>query len=212
MKIVVVGAGQVGQAVAKDLAQTHDIIVVDLDAERLDDLRYQADVLTYEGDGGDIDVLKEVKAAEADIIIASTDNDHINILVCGIARLLSQKVLTIARVTDSEFLKAWKTSKKAFSVDMMVGSNFLTATSIVQVAFEQMAQEVEFFDEGRIKMAEFNVPADCHLAGKTVREADIYGGLRYAAVFHDGNMEVARGATKIPSGSRILVIGRPKAV
>ena len=212
MDIVVVGAGQVGRAVAKGLHGEHSIVVVDHNPEKLDDLRYEADVMTYEGDGADLEVLEKAHTDEADMIIASTDDDRTNILVCATAGALNDDLFSIARVAETGFLKSWQYSKKAFNVDLMVGSDYLTARSLVQVGFRQMAQVVEYFDHGQIAMVEFNVPHDCHLAGEPVKEVDVYDGLRYAAVFHDEEMEVVGGDTVIPGGSRLLVIGRSEEV
>src|SRR5690554_6033605 len=121
MKIVVVGAGQVGRAVASELAKGHDLVVIDSEAERLEDLRHSVDVMTIEGDGADLEILKEAGVPEADIIIASTDDDRVNILVCGIARMLSEELFTICRVADTAYLRSWEHTRKAFQVDLMVG-------------------------------------------------------------------------------------------
>ena len=207
MKIVVVGAGQVGSAVAKDLSISHEIVVVDFDASRLETLRGQADVMTIEGNGADLDILVAAGVEQADILIASTDDDRINILVCATAHAIHQELFTIARVTHTGYLKSWEHSQRAFSVDLMLGSDLLVAKSVVQVIFEQMAQQVAYFADGRVEMAEFRIPSSCDLAGQAVRNVDIYEGLRYAAVFVDDEMEVVRGDTIIPADGRILVIG-----
>lgn len=208
MKIVVVGAGQVGRAVAGGLHDDHEIVVVDHDPDKLDNLRYEADVMTYEGDGADLQTLEKAHTPDADMIIASTDDDRTNILVCATAGAINDDLFSIARVTETGFLQSWQYSKKAFNVDLMVGSDYLTAQSIAQIGGRQMAQSVEYFDRGRIEMVEFNVPADSEIAGKTVREADVYEGLRYAAVFDDDEMEVVGGDTRIEGGCRLLVIGK----
>lgn len=209
MKIVVVGAGQVGRAVAEGLDDRHEIVVVDIDAERLDQLRYAADVMTYEGDAADVDVLEKAGVADADMIIGSTDDDRTNILVCAVGEALSDDLFSIARVADTDFLKSWRYSREAFNIDYMVGSDYLTAQSLVRIGLRQMAREVEFFDRGRIEVVEFDVPPDSRLAGELVREADIFPGLRYAAVVDDEGLEVVRGDTRIPGGGRLLVIGLP---
>lgn len=212
MKIVVIGAGQVGTAVATHLASSHEITLIDHDTERLDAIRYRADVITIEGDGADFEVLEEANIAQSQIVIACTDNDRTNILVCGVAKMLAADVFTLARVTESDFLKAWSHTQGAFDVDVMIGSNRLSATKIVGVVHEDSARAVEYFADNRIKMAEFRVGPDIAVAGKTVEECDVYDGLRYAAVFSDDRMEVARGKTVIQPGSRLLVIGKTEAV
>lgn len=212
MRIMVIGAGQVGTAVASGLDDEHEIVVVDIDGEKLDRLRYSADVMTFEGDASDISVLEEAGAGNADMLIASTDDDRTNILVCAVGEALSEQVVSIARVADTDFLKSWWYSKKAFNVDWMVGSDYLTAQTLVQLGLRRRAQIVEQFLQGRIEVVEFELPPDSAIAGKTVHEADTYPGLRYIAVTHDDHFEVARGDTTIPPGSRILVMGRPREV
>lgn len=212
MRIVVVGVGQVGRAVAEGLSGEHEIIVVDHDPDKLENIRHHADVMTLEGDGADLEALEGADVADADMVIASTDDDRTNILVCATADALNDEVFTIARVADTGFLRSWRYSKRAFNVDLMVGSDFLTAQSIVQVGLRQMAQVVEYFNRGRIAMVEFDVPPNSELAGQLVRDVDIYPGLRYAAVFDDEQMEVVSGDTRIPPGGRLLVIGKIEEV
>ena len=212
MKILVVGAGQVGRAVAVELAQYHDIVVVDEDNSRLDKLRFDADVLTLEGDGGDLDVLKEAGAEEADLLIACTDNDRVNILICGTARMLKEEVFTICRVADTSYLKNWEHSRRAFQVDFMVGSNLLTAMSIARIVTQELARGVEFFDQGRIEMAEFAIPEDCDFSGKKVQDCEVPEGLRFAAIFRGHEMEITTGQTELTPGARLLVIGESAEV
>jgi trk system potassium uptake protein TrkA len=212
MQIVVVGAGQVGSGVAKGLDEQHEIVVIDHDPDKLDRLRYAADVMTYEGNGADIDVLEEAGTSDADMIIASTDDDRTNILVCGTARALNEEIFNVARVAETGYLKAWRHSHQAFNVDLMVGSDHLAARKIVGVGLQQSAQDVEYFGEGEVEMAEFNVSPESSLVGRAVKDLKVHGGLRLAAVFDDQGLEVVRGDTTIEEGDRLLVIGRADAV
>jgi trk system potassium uptake protein TrkA len=212
MKIMVVGAGQVGTSVAKGLDDTHEIVVVDADAETLDQLRYGADVMTYEGDAADIDVLEKAGAADTDLLVASTNDDRTNILVCAVAKVLADDLVSVARVADTDFLKSWEHSKNAFNVDWMVGSDYVTAQTLVQLGLRYGAQTVEYFLQGRIEVVEFQLPPGSDLDGQTVREADIYPELRYIAITDGEDFEVVRGDTVIPPESRILVMGRSREV
>lgn len=212
MKIMVVGAGQVGTSVAEGLDDNHEIVVVDIDADKLDQLRYGADVMTYEGDAADIDVLEKAGAADTDMIVASTDDDRTNILVCAVAEALADDLVSVARVADTDFLKSWEYSKNAFNVDWMVGSDYLTAQTLVQLGLRHRAQTVEHFLKGKIEVVEFQLPPNSDLAGKTVRDADTYPGLRYIAITDGDDFEVVGGDTVIPRESSILVMGRPEEV
>lgn len=212
MQIVVVGAGQVGSGVANGLDEEHKIVVIDHDPDKLDRLRYEADVLTYEGNGADIDFLKKADTGEADMIVASTDDDRTNILVCATARALNEDIFNVARVAETGYLKAWRHSHKAFNVDQMVGSDHLAARKIVQVGLQRSAQDVEYFGEGEVEMAEFGVSEESPLVGQSVENLTVSEGLRFAAVFDDQHMEVVRGGTVIEAGDRLLVIGRADEV
>jgi trk system potassium uptake protein TrkA len=183
MKLLIVGAGQVGRTVAKSLAADHEVVAMDTDPERLDKLRSNTDVMIYEGDGTSIEDLKQVNAGEMDTIVASTDDDQTNIMICSTARALNQSIQTIARVKQTAYLQSWQHSNRAFNVSFMVGADQLTAQDIFRVSGLQTARDVEFFSRGRIEMAEFDVPEDCFLVGREIQEVDTVSGLTFAAAF-----------------------------
>ncbi len=212
MKIIVLGAGQVGRSVARGLSGDHEITVIDLDPDRLDRLRNKTDVMTIEGDGGQFDVLVEAGTESADMMITCTNDDQTNILACGVATGINEDIFTIARVARTSYLQSWRSSPKSFNLDQMVGSDYQTAQAIVQVAYRKLAHDIDFFSRDQIEMAAYSVPEDCEIAGQTARESDKYEGIRYAAVQTDDEMEVVRGDTVIHGGSRLLVIGRSRAV
>lgn len=212
MKIVVIGVGQVGRSVAHALATDHEVVVVDKESERLDSLRAEADVLTYEGNGAKVDVLKTAGVPEADLVIGSTSDDRSNILICSTARALSQEAFTIARVAETEYLATWSQLREAFNVDFMVGADHLTARSIVEVAGLPTARDVEYFGQGRVVMAEFTIPEESPVTARAVQSLDLREGVNLVAVFDDDRMEIVRGSTRLRAGTRLLVIGRPRQV
>ena len=212
MKIVVIGVGQVGRSVAHTLAEDHEVIVVDKDPERLDSVRSETDVLTHEGNGAKVDVLRTAKVPEADLVIGSTSDDRSNILICSTARALNQNAFTIARVAETEYLATWSQLREAFNVDFMVGADHLTARSIVEVAGLPTARDVEYFGQGRVVMAEFTVPEDSPVSDQSVQSLSLTEGVNLVAVFDDNRMEVVRGSTHLQAGTRLLVIGQPGQV
>lgn len=212
MRLLVVGAGQVGRTVAESLARDHEVVVMDLDPERLDRVRSQTDVMTYDGDGTSIEDLKNVNTEDVDTVVASTNDDQTNILICNTARALNSSVQTIARVKETGFLQSWQHSHRAFNVSFMVGADHLTALDIFRVSGLRSARDVELFCRGQIEMAEFDIPPESSIVGQTVREADRFEGLTFAAVFTGDTMEVVRGNTTIRAEDRLLVIGLPEHV
>jgi trk system potassium uptake protein TrkA len=211
VRVIIVGAGQVGSSIAADLADSHDIVVVDRDGSRVDDLTYSLDVLTVQGDGTSLATLEEAGIGEADMVIASTDDDDTNVVVCGTSRAVSD-AFTVARVKNTEYLRTWERSNRAFGIDFIVCTNLLAAESIVRVVGLPAARDVDTFANGRVQMAEFEIPVDSPVTGQTVAEADRFDSLTFAAIVRDDVIEVARGESSLREGDRVVVIGSPRSV
>ncbi|MEZ3116901.1 Trk system potassium transporter TrkA [Halobaculum sp. MBLA0147] len=215
MHVIVVGAGQVGSSIAASLADTHDVVVIDRDGERVDALTYDIDVLAIEGDGADLETLREANVGEADLLIASTDDDETNVVVCGTAKVESE-AFTIARVKRPQYLATWEhavdAGNEAFGVDFMVCSDLLAAQTIVEVMGVPTAEDVKSFGDGLCRMAEFKVPAGSAVAEQTVSEADRFPGLTFAAIIRGEEVIVPRGETLIQPEDDLVVIGRPEEV
>jgi len=211
MRVVVVGAGEVGSSIAASLADSHDVIVIDVDEDRVEQLTYAEDVLTVEGDGTDLETLEDADVASADIIIASTNDDETNLVVCGTAKTVST-AFTIARVQTRGFYRTWRRSQGVFGVDFMVCTDLLTAQSIVRIVGMPTARDVDLFADGKVQMAEFEVLADSPIAGQTVREADRFPELTFVAVIRDGTVEIVGGDSRIRVGDKVVVIGSPDSV
>jgi len=211
MRVVVVGAGEVGSAIAADLAGTHDVVVVDVDPERVEELTYSVDVLAVEGDATSPGTLRDAGVDEADVLVAATDDDEANLVVCGTARTLGD-AFTIARVRNANFLETWSGSEGAFGVDFMVSTDLLTAEDVVRVVGLPAAVDVDPFAGGLVQMAEFEVAPESDVAGRTVSEADRFEDITFAALVRDGTVVVPDGGTRIDAGDRVVVIGRPGGV
>jgi trk system potassium uptake protein TrkA len=211
MRVVIVGAGQVGSSIAADLGDVHEVVVVDRDAERVEEMNYSLDVLGITGDGTALSTLEQAGIEDADMVIASTDNDETNIVVCSTAKAISD-AFTIARVKNTEYLRTWQRSKKAFGIDFMVCTNLLAAESIVRIVGLPAARDVDPFAGGQVQMAEFEVDDDSPISNVTVREADRFEALTFAAILRNGSVELPRGETVIQPGDRVVVIGTPRSV
>ncbi|WP_135823895.1 Trk system potassium transporter TrkA [Halorussus ruber] len=213
MRVIIIGAGEVGSSIASSLADSHEVVVVDVDGERVDALTYSEDVLAIEGDGTSIATLREAGIDDADMIIASTDEDETNLVACGTAKTVDDP-FTIARVKNVDYLETWQHAEdqRAFGVDFMVCSNLLTAQDIVRVIGLPAARDVDPFAGGAVQMAEFEVREESPVADQTVSEADRFDSLTFAALLRNGDVEIPRGNTRIRSGDKVVVIGSPESV
>jgi trk system potassium uptake protein TrkA len=211
MRVIVVGAGEVGSNIAAELSSDHDVVVVDIDGERVDALSYSLDVLTVEGDGTEIEVLEEAGIDEADMLIASTDDDGTNIVTCGTASVFPD-VFTIARVKRPQYLRTWEHGERVFGVDFMVCTDLLAAETITGVIGLPTAQDVDTFADGVVQMAEFELPQESPVVGQTVQEADRFDSLTFAAIFRDDGIIIPGGDTTLRVGDDVVVIGSPDSV
>ncbi|WP_090621468.1 Trk system potassium transporter TrkA [Natrinema salaciae] len=211
MRALVIGAGEVGSNIAASLDDEHHVVVVDTNADRIDDITYSHDVLAIQGDGTSIGTLRDAGIENADLVIASTDVDETNIVICGAAKAVSDP-FTIARVRKPNLLRTWEQSEGAFGVDFMVCTDLQTAETIVRIAGLPGAHDVETFADGLVRMAEFEVGADSPIAGETVSEADRFESLTFAALLRDDDVIVPRGDTVINDGDAAVVIGSRESV
>ncbi|WP_255190613.1 Trk system potassium transporter TrkA [Natronobeatus ordinarius] len=211
MYVIVVGAGEVGRSIATNLEDSHEVVIVDRDGDLVEELTYTLDVLAIEGDGTELETLREAGLGRADLVIASTDDDEVNAVVCGTVETESE-AFTIARVRRRTLLETWQGSQGAFGVDFMVCTDLLTAQTIFRISGLPGATDVNMFAGGLVRMAEFEIDPDSAVAGRTVSEADCYDSMTFAAVFRDDEMFVAQGDTEICPSDRVVVIGSPDSV
>jgi len=209
--VIIVGAGEVGSNIAASLADSHEVVVVDVDGDRVESLTYSLDVLAVEGDGASPDTLEETGITDADLLIASTDDDETNIVTCGTAKTVGNP-FTIARVRNRKFLNTWQRAEGALGVDFMVGTTTLTAQSIVRVIGLPAARDVDTFAGGTVQMAEFEIPEGSPVAGQTVQEADRFDSLTFAAILRPDELVIPKGNTQIRAGDEVVVIGSSDSV
>jgi len=211
MHVVVIGAGEVGTSIASSLASDHEVVVIDADPDRAEQLKYELDVLTIAGDGTASAIQSAAEVGRADMVIACTDDDQTNLVACGTAKTLGDG-FTIARVKSTEFLRTWEGSEGAFGVDFMVCTDLQTAENIVRVIGLPAAVDVDPFAGGLVQMAEFEIAEGSPVAEQTVSEADRFESLTFVGLFRDGEMIIPRGDTEIEAGDRAVVIGSPESV
>lgn len=211
MRVVIVGAGEVGSSVAASLADDHEVVVIDIDSDRVDALTYSLDVLPIEGDGASLETLQEAGVEDADMVIACTDNDETNIVTCGTVQTISD-AFTLARVRNTTYLDTWERSEGALGVDLMVGTNLMAARSIARVIGLPGAEDVDRFANGLVRMAEFRITEDSPVTGMSVAEADTYDSLTFAAIIREDDVIIPSGDTCLLDGDDLVVIGSLESV
>lgn len=209
MKILVIGAGQVGATIAQALYEEHDLTVVDSDAAVLSELSFRLDLATVEGNGASRSILQSAGIANADLVIAGTSRDEINIIASMFGRHLSN-ARTIVRVANIEYLEAWQ--ERQIDVDFMVSSEVETAYAISRLIGVPAARQTDVFADGQVQIVEFDVPEEVTrrgLVGVPFRSAQIPADSKVAGIISGDRMRIPRGDDTISPGDRIVIIGSP---
>ena len=212
MRILVIGAGQVGTTIVEALHEEHTITVVDTDPARLSTLAYRYDVMTLEGDGASRRVLQEAGLAESDLVIACTSRDEVNVVVGILSERLAPHTRTIVRTQKVEYLELWR--ERQIDVDFVVSSELETANAIARVIGIPAARQTDVFADGQVLMVEYDVPPDAvpgETVGRKLRDAVIPPSSKVASIVRGDRMIVPRGDESIEPGDRVIVIGSPEA-
>lgn len=167
MKIIILGAGKVGKALTQHLSDEdydYDVVVIDLHAEKVEAIVNQYDALGIVGNGATFDILMEAGVEEADIIIAVTESDELNILACLMAKRMGAKN-SIARVRNPEYLKQRSFMRDKLGLTMIINPELEAANEIRRILLFPSAFKVDTFVSGKIELAEFRLRENARLIG-----------------------------------------------
>jgi trk system potassium uptake protein TrkA len=209
MKIVVIGAGQVGSTVVEALHDEHDMTVVDLDEERLTGLAERYDAGVLQGNGASRRTLEQAGITEAGLLIACTSRDEINIIAAIFSKKMSPETKTVVRTTNEEYLDIWH--ERELDFDLIVSSERETALTISGLIGVPAARQTDVFANGQVQIVEFDVDGGQSVIGVPLRQAEIPPDSKVASIIRGDSIVVPRGDETIEHGDRIVVIGSPDA-
>ena len=170
MKIIIVGNGKVGFAIARQMAaEKHDIVLVDHAAPALSKADNTLDVMCLQGNGASISVLVAAGVRTADLVIAVTGMDETNLVCCLIAKKLGAKH-TIARVRNPEYRRDARMLNREIGLDMVINPDLAAALEISRIVSFPAAFSVEPFAHGRIDMIGFQVAESDNLVGVSLSD------------------------------------------
>ena len=168
MKIIIIGMGSIGRTVLKTLAaEDHVITIIDDDKDKVERLIEKYDVFGVVGNGASADILREAKVKDADLVIALTKSDELNILACFVAKRIGAEY-TVARVRNPDYEKQIEDMHEELGVSMVVNPEKETATEIFNLINLAAAKEVEHFAGGRVLLVEILLERSCALVGETL--------------------------------------------
>lgn len=211
IKVFIVGTGSIGSSLAAQLSKDgFEVTVIDKDEEIIANIGNTVDAIGYQGNGASYATLKELNASEADILIAVTNSDELNILSCFTAHKLGTKH-TIARIRDVDYATQNSFYRDELGISMTINPDLATASEIFRTLRFPAATRVELFAGGRAELVEMPVKSDSLLIGKSLMEIakNFEMNLLICAVVRNGEAFVPKGNTVIEDKDILYMTGTP---
>jgi trk system potassium uptake protein TrkA len=210
MRIIIVGAGEVGYHLADRLShQGQDVVVIDTSAEKAELIGDRLDVLAIKGNGASVSVLEDAGVDKADLFLAVTNRDEVNILGCLAAERMG-RAHRVARITNADFLVDKSVlSHEQLGIDLMINPERECAWETYQLLASQVASELIPFADGRVYLVGLKVHEGAPVAGRTILElATELHERRYTtvAIVRGGVTEIPNGRSRIEVGDRIFLM------
>lgn len=209
MKIIVLGAGKVGKTLIKHMSnEDHDIIVVDQNATKVEEVVNQFDVIGVVGNGGSYDILMEAGAQDANLIICVTTFDELNILAGLMAKKMGTKH-TIARVRNPDYSSQRDFMRNQLGFSMIVNPELEAASEIRRVLSFPSAVKVDTFSRGKVELAEFFVEDHSRLNGVELSQLHkiTKTNILVCAVSHNEDVIIPDGNYVIKPGDHLYITG-----
>ena len=208
VKIILAGGGKIGLSLAEQLvSEGYDLTVIDNDADVLSAVVETLDVITVNGNCAAMDVLTDAGVAEADVLIAATGSDEVNLLCCATAHALSERLHTIARIRNPEYAEQSYRMRDVFSLSMIFNPDKQTATEIERLLKYPGFLKRDTFAKGRMEIVELKVDADSKLCNIALNTLDSIVKCRVliCTVLRGGEAIIPGGTFVLREGDRIFV-------
>ena len=218
MKILILGAGQVGSSAAYHLSreEANEVTVVDVRADVLRELQDRLDIRTVVGHAAYPEVLERAGANDADIVVALTDTDETNMIACQVAYTLFHTPTKIARIRAAEYMNAKNLfTQDAIPVDVRISPEQLVCEYIEQLILYPGASQVLDFADGRVRLVGVKADRDGLLVGQriaTLKEHIPNAEGRIAAIYRQGDAMLPHGDTVIQENDEVFFIADRKDI
>lgn len=200
MRIIIIGAGEVGYHIAKKLSEeSQDVVIIDKDPGKIRRISDSIDVQALLGSGTSPRMLRDAGIEEADLLVAATDSDEANLIACLLARNLNRFLVKVARVKNQEYMQEKAIfGKDLLGIDLIINTRSMMVDTVLRLMEIPGASEVIDFVGGKVRLVSFLITTDSPLAGKRLSEIkDLEGNVLVGAI-------VRGHRVLIPSGKDII--------
>lgn len=208
VKIIIVGCGKIGSTIARELNdEGHQIVVIDSNPAAVESLTNSIDLMGITGNGASFETLQEAEIESADLIIAVTNADELNIYCCLLARSAGIKH-TIARVRNPEYIKDLPRIKDTLGLSLSINPELICAREIDRLLKFPGAIEIDTFAKGVVELIKISVPEKSFLSNVMVKSTAGFfkGKVRICTVERDGETYIPNGDFLIQPNDKISLL------
>lgn len=212
MKIIIIGCGKVGRTLAEKLnADGNDVTIVDMSAEKVKTLTSRLDIMGVVGNGATHTMQQEAGVKTADLLIAVTNSDELNLL-CAVIAKKESNCQTIARVKNPDYSKDAPYLKEELGLAMVINPEYAAAEEIARVLRFPSAIKIEPFAKGKVELIKFKLPKESPLIGMTVKEMAVKyrTELLVCTVERGEEAYIANGDTRFEEKDVVSIVSSPK--
>lgn len=208
LNIIIVGCGKVGTTLIEQLSKEgHDITIIDKDAAKVQEISSVFDVMGLHGNGASYSVQMEAGIENADLIIAVTDSDELNLLCCTVAKQVGD-CGAIARVRTPDYSKEAGYLREKLGLTMIINPELETARETARILYLPTALEVNSFAHGQAEIIKFKIPEENILNGMTIATLgrDITNDILICAIERQGEVYIPDGDFRLAQGDTISFV------
>ena len=213
MRIVVAGAGKLGYSVAELLADDEfDVVVIENDPKRKDVVQNSLDVLVIEGNACSPTTFRDPDIRNADVLIACTDSDEVNMITCMMAKNNGIKH-TVARIRNVDYaINSPEMLNSEMKIDLILNPERITAAEIDHILMTPSALNVDDFAEGKVRMFEAKLKENSPYANIPLKNLKIPNDILVAMLFRKHKMIIPRGNDVLLPGDNVYFVGKQEAI
>jgi len=209
LNIIIVGCGKVGHTLTEQLVREgHDVTIVDTNHRVIEDTAEMFDVMGIHGNGASLNVLEEAGVANADMIIAVTGSDELNLLCCTIAKKVGGDISAIARVRNPDYAEELVYLRQQLGLSMIINPELEAAKQIARILARPKALTVSSFARGHAELLSFKIPSGSVLDGRSIMQLEglFEFGYLVCAVEREGKVSIPDGQYVLHAGDDITIL------
>lgn len=213
MRIIIAGAGKLGYSIAQLLTEGQfDVVLIESDAKRKELVQNSLNLMAIEANSCNPITFEDPDVRDADVMIACTDSDEVNMITCLMAKKYGIKH-TVARIRNVDYaVHAAEMLQNDMKIDLVINPERITATEINNILMTPSALNVDDFADGKVRMFETKVKADSHIVGVSLKDLQLPQDILVAMVFRRHKMIIPRGDYVAEPGDNIYFVGKSDAI